>query len=94
VLCCGQRLSAFNFLHPSCSCAHCAAACVLEQIEKSIKEGALELLNKDPKRFAEVLSFETGSFTQDMPTQDEIEKLTVGDLKVDLADFFDLLSGE
>ena len=29
-----------------------------------------------------------------MPTPDEIEKLTVDDLKVDLADFFDLLSGE
>lgn len=81
-------------LRLTCSCAHAAAACVLEQIEQSIKEGALELLKKDRKRFAEVLSFEPGSFNQDMPTPDEISKLTVADIKVDLADFFDLLSGE
>lgn len=68
-------------------------ACVLGQIEQSIKEGALELLKQDSKRFAEVLSFETGSFQEDRPTPDEIDKLTADDLKVDLADFFDLLSG-
>jgi hypothetical protein len=35
-------------------CFPVVAACVLEQIEKSIKEGALELLKQDSKRFAEV----------------------------------------
>lgn len=66
----------------------------MEQIEQSIKEGALDLLKNDPTGFAEVLSFEAGSFQEDMPTSKEIEELTVDKVKVDLADFFDLLSGK
>jgi hypothetical protein len=66
---------------------------VLEEVENAIKEKALGLLLKESvgvigeQRFSDIFELDPSPAAQDIPS------LTYDHIRVDLADFFDLISG-
>jgi len=72
------------------------AACVLEEVEIAIKEKALTLLKESIKVGASAeqeAGFKAIFQLEPPPAVKDIPNLTYDDIHVDLADFFDLISG-
>jgi hypothetical protein len=72
------------------------AACVLEEVETAIKEKALTLLKESFKVGASAeqrAGFNAIFQLEPLPAAKDIPNLTYHDIHVDLADFFDLISG-